>query len=295
MDSVGERGREPVSDDREFSFSQSDFETIRGLLYQRAGIRLADGKRQLVYSRLTRRLRSLGLRHFSAYITYLLSDEAEFEHFINALTTNLTAFFREPHHFITLTEFLQERRSLARPLSIWCAAASTGEEPYSIAMVVAEAFASYRPPVKILASDIDSQVLRHAERGVYELSRIDAISAERKHRFFLKGKGQNTGFARVVPDIRAMVTFRQINLLDPHWDLDTPIDAIFCRNVMIYFDKKTQRRLLERMIPLLTPDGLYFAGHSESFVNAGNLVRLVGHSVYRPVTSASIQTTKGSA
>lgn len=268
-------------DVREFAFSSSDFEQVRRLLYQRAGISLSDSKQQLVYSRLARRLRLLGMTNFADYLAYLQGEPGEFEPFINALTTNLTSFFREAHHFDVLAHSVRQWLPLERPLKIWCAAASTGEEPYSIAITLAEAFGSDRPPVRILASDIDSDVLRQAQAGVYPLNRVEALSPERKQRFLLRGKDSNQGLVKVRPELQSLVQFRQINLLDDDWDIKGPLDAIFCRNVMIYFDKSTQRRLLGRMAALLSPEGLYFAGHSESFVHAAEVVKLVGHSVYR--------------
>ena len=144
------------------------------------------------------------------------------------------------------------------------------------------AFGSDRPPVSILASDIDSQVLRTAQRGVYQAERVASLSHETRKQFFLRGRGTNTGTVKVKPFLRQMITFRQANLLDATWPAEPPLDVIFCRNVMIYFDKTTQRQILTRMVPLLRDGGLYFAGHSESFVHASDLVELIGHSVYRP-------------
>ena len=270
----------PVANQREFAYSDRDFRRVCQLIYQRAGIALADSKRDMVYSRLSRRLRTLGIATFSEYLDQLeRSGGDEWEAFTNALTTNLTSFFREPHHFEILEKHLRERAGEGT-LRIWCSAASTGEEPWSLAITACEAFDSYNPPVEILATDIDTQVLATGERGVYPLDRIKALSTERKRRFFQKGSGPHEGMCRVSPALRHLVSFAQLNLLAPSYGLKGPYTAIFCRNVMIYFDKPTQRGVLERMVPLLAPDGLLFAGHSESFLHAADLVRPCGRTVY---------------
>lgn len=266
---------------REFQYSDADFEKIKLIIYRKAGINLSDSKKQLVYSRLARRLRVLNLPDFSSYLHMLENNLAEQEEFINALTTNLTAFFREPHHFSILADFARSRPMTTKKLRVWCAASSTGEEPYSIAMTLADAFGGFDAPVEIIASDIDSNVLREAEHGVYSIDRLDAISPAKKKQFFLRGKGANLGKVRVVDELRRMISFKKINLLDSQWPLDGKFDVIFCRNVMIYFDKPTQIKLLERMTRLLDCDGLYIAGHSESFSQASDLVRLVGKTTYK--------------
>ena len=270
-----------MTSDRDFNFDQRDFEAVRRLIHLRAGINLSEGKANLVYSRLARRLRALGLKEFSAYLRYLDANEDELEHFINALTTNHTSFFREPHHFKTLAEFAEKRRRQGQGIHLWCAAASTGEEPWSLAMTLVEAFGTWTPPVKILATDIDSQALNHARQAVYTLERLAGVSPERRKQFFQKGKGANLGKARVIPDLQRLVEFERLNLLDQQWTIPGPFDVIFCRNVMIYFNKPTQLKILERMVEQLKPDGLYFAGHSESFIHAGHLVRLVAKSTYQ--------------
>ncbi|MDZ4077918.1 MULTISPECIES: CheR family methyltransferase [Hydrocarboniphaga] len=268
--------------DREFDFTVRDFERIRKLIHGRAGIALADSKEEMVYSRIARRLRSLGLDSFGDYLDRLErgGDADEWQAFTNALTTNLTSFFREAHHFDVLRELLAQRPRGHRA-RIWCAAASTGEEPYSLAITACEAHATLAPPVDILATDIDTQVLATAERGVYPVERIDKLSESRRKRFFLKGKGSAEGLCRVAPPLRELLTFRPLNLLDAAYPMRGPFDAIFCRNVMIYFDKPTQLAVLQRMVPLLARDGLLFAGHSESFFHAGDLIRPVGRTIYR--------------
>lgn len=267
---------------KEFVFRKVEFDQVRSLLYQKAGIRLADSKDSMVYSRLSRRLRALGLNSFAEYLRYLTANsETEEQLFINALTTNLTSFFREKHHFSILSHYL---KNCSRPVKIWCAASSTGEEPYSIAMSVVEAFGRFDPPVEIIASDIDSTVLQQAKTGVYDIERIDNLSQQQKKLFFHKGVGRNKGKARIVPELAKLVTFKKINLTHSNWDLHGPIDIIFCRNVMIYFDKPTQLAILRKMVALMPPKGLYFAGHSETFSGAEHLVRSMGNTVYQPVT-----------
>lgn len=271
--------------DREFVFTKENFERISRLIYEHAGISLKPSKQHMVYSRLARRLRVNGLDNFKDYLALLESgNQDEWEAFVNSLTTNLTSFFREPHHFPILAEHVIQQRG-RHPVSLWCAAASSGEEPYSIAMTIVDAFGSFAPPVTIVASDLDTNVLAKAEAGIYPVERIEKLSEAVVKRFFLKGTGAQAGFVRVRPELRAMVTFRQVNLLSHDWQIRGPLDAIFCRNVMIYFDKETQLKILQRFAPLLYPDGLVFAGHSESFHNAAHLFRLRGKTIYELVKS----------
>ncbi|MDO8263159.1 MAG: CheR family methyltransferase [Gallionella sp.] len=271
--------------DREFVFTRENFERVCQLIYEHAGISLKPSKQHMVYSRLARRLRVNGLDNFRDYLVLLESgNKDEWEAFVNSLTTNLTSFFREPHHFPLLAEHVIKQR-VQHPVSLWCAAASSGEEPYSIAMTIVDAYGSFTPPVTIVASDLDTNVLAKAEAGVYPIERIEKLSEAVVKRFFLRGTGAQAGFVRVRPELRAMITFRQVNLLSNDWQIRGPLDAIFCRNVMIYFDKETQLKILQRFAPLLQPDGLVFAGHSESFHNAAHLFKLRGKTVYELVKS----------
>ena len=268
---------------KEFEFTRHDFERVRSLIYGRAGIALADSKQEMVYSRLARRLRATGIASFAAYLDGLETGRMpdEWEAFTNALTTNLTSFFREAHHFPLLAEHvLKARRKHGGQLTIWCSASSTGEEPYSIAMTLCEAFDTLTPPVSIVATDIDTNVLATAGAGVYPMERLDKMEPERLRRFFLKGKGAQQGLVRVRPELRQLITFRPLNLLSGDWPVRGPFDAIFCRNVMIYFDKETQRRILSRFVPLMKPDALLFAGHSENFLYVSDALRLRGKTVY---------------
>jgi chemotaxis protein methyltransferase CheR len=263
----------------EFLFTDSDFSRIRTLIHRRAGIALGEQKRQMVYSRLSRRLRELQLPEFSTYLELLEAsrDGEEWQAFINSLTTNLTSFFREAHHFPVLAAHVRKSK---QPVTIWCAAASTGEEPYSIAITLMEALGERASTARVIATDIDTAVLAKASAGIFTLEQVNRLSTERLRRFFNKGTGSNAGKVRVRPELAAMVKFSRLNLLDPSWPLKEPVDAIFCRNVMIYFDKPTQKKVLDRFAPLLKPEGLLFAGHSEnaSLVSPG--FKAVGQTVY---------------
>jgi len=270
----------PEPEPREFQFSPKDFRRIRDLIYKRAGISLSDAKQDMVYSRLARRLRARGLRRFADYLALLQEgDEREWEAFTNALTTNLTSFFREAHHFPILAEHVQSLPR-GRRVQIWCCASSTGEEAYSIAITMAETFGSLTPPASILATDIDTQVLAQAQEGIYPLDRAERLGPQRLKRFFLRGTGSQAGQARVRPDLRSLITFRRLNLLDPAWPVPAQLDAIFCRNVMIYFDRTTQAGILRRFARLLRPDGLLFVGHSESLFHVADVFKLRGKTVY---------------
>jgi chemotaxis protein methyltransferase CheR len=228
---------------------------------------------------VSRRLRQLRLADFSSYLDHLEGHEdgSEWQVFINALTTNLTSFFREGHHFPVLAELARARRE---PMTIWCAAASTGEEPYSIAMTLVEALGDRASAARVIATDIDTEVLAQAARGVFKADRVASLSPERLKRFFHKGLGANAGYVKVRSELTAMVEFSRVNLLDDRWPVQEPLDAIFCRNVMIYFDKPTQRRILDRFAPLLKRHGLLFAGHSENASLVSPAFRSVGQTVY---------------
>lgn len=266
--------------DREFIFEARDFQRVCQLIRARAGIALTDSKKQMVYSRLARRLRALGFSTFNEYLDWLEADgDDEWEEFTNALTTNLTSFFREGHHFQILDQFLRARKNKGRQ-RIWCAAASTGEEPYSLAITACESYGTLNPPVEIVCSDIDTKVLETAQRGVYAFDRIDKMDSARVKRFFMRGTGVNADKVKVKEELRRLVSFQQLNLLDARYNLQGPFDAVFCRNVMIYFDKPTQYQILTRIKPLMHPDGLLFAGHSESFFHASDLFVSRGQTVY---------------
>ena len=280
-----------VSAQREFEFTSADFERIRGLIYQRAGITLNVSKEQMVYSRLARRLRARGMSRFSDYLALLeKNDPVEWEEFTNSLTTNLTSFFRESHHFHTLAEYVRGLQ-VNRPISLWCSACSTGEEAYSLAMTMADLFGSLTPPVQILATDVDTQVLHQAEQASYPADRLQQLPPDKLKRYFVKAPGADAACAR--PELRKLITFRKVNLLDAIWPVRGPFDAIFCRNVMIYFDKDTQYAILRKFVPLLQPHGLLFAGHSENFFHAADLFKPKGKTVYELAAQGQAHTDKG--
>jgi len=276
----------PAPASRDFEFNDRDFRRVCELIHKRAGIALAPAKRDMVYGRLSRRLRALGLHSFQDYLDQLERDGGEeWQAFTNALTTNLTSFFREPHHFEKLREELLARAHRA-PLQIWSCAASTGEEPYSLAITACEAFGTLTPPVRILATDVDTQVLATGAQGVYPLERIAGLDPALKRRYFQRGTGPNEGKCRVLPALRRLIEFRQLNLLAPRYDVGGPYDALFCRNVMIYFDKPTQRGILSRLVQHMGDDGLLYTGHSENYLHAADLIQPCGRTLYRRVPGA---------
>ena len=271
--------KEKQRDEREFELTASDFARVRKLIYQQAGISLSEAKTDMVYSRIGRRLRVLDLYSFKTYLDKLEKDNDawEWEAFVNALTTNLTSFFREEHHFPILAEHLV---SLKKPIRIWCSAASTGEEPYTIAITACEAFGTMTPPVEIIATDIDTNVLSTAARGVYPNDRIDKLPNNILKQYFQRGTGAQEGSVRVRNELKALINFQPLNLLAENWPVKEPFDVIFCRNVMIYFDKPTQSKILSRFAPLMKPHALLFAGHSENFTYISNAFKLRGKTVY---------------
>lgn len=263
----------------EFVWTESDFHLVQKLIYQRAGINLHDGKHAMVYSRLSRRLRDTGHQSFKAYLGSLATDDGpEWQEFVNALTTNLTSFFREQHHFAILAQHFQSepRRTEWR---VWCSAASTGEEPYSIAMTALESLDEPHG-LSILASDVDSKVLALAAQGVYKMDDLKGVSEARMRRFFLRGTAGNQGLARVKPELQSVIDFRNVNLIRDDWSAQPLFDVVFCRNVMIYFDLPTQRKVLERIHRVMVPGGLLFVGHAENLNESGDLFALRGKTVY---------------
>ncbi len=264
---------------REFVWTDADFSRVRSLIYQRAGINLHEGKHAMVYSRLSRRLRETGHDSFHEYLGWLESqgDGEEWQEFVNALTTNLTSFFRESHHFEIFAQHLATRP--AGPWSVWCSAASTGEEPYSIVMSALEVL-QHNASFKLAASDIDSKVLAHAAQGVYRLDGLKGMSPERLHRFFMRGTQSNAGLMRAKPELRRAIEFLSVNLIRDDWPFREPFDVVFCRNVMIYFDAPTQRRVLERIHRVMKPGGMLFVGHAENFSESRDLFTLRGKTVY---------------
>lgn len=262
-----------------FVLSDAHFRRICELIYQRAGIVLAGHKRDMVYNRLVRRLRTLGLEDFGRYLSALEANpnSAEWQAFINSLTTNLTAFFREAHHFPLLADHASQRRGEYR---VWSAAASTGEEPYSIAITLADKLGTAPGRWKVCASDIDTEVLEKARLGIYRREELKTLSPQQLQYYFMRGTGHHSGRVRVRQELASYVEFSMVNLLASQYEIAGPFDAIFCRNVMIYFDRDTQQQILRRFVPLLKPDGLLFAGHSENFSNLSRDFVLRGQTVY---------------
>lgn len=256
---------------------QAEFDLARRLIADYAGIKLSEHKRYMVHNRLTRRLRACGLRSFADYLALVQADHAgERVAFVNALTTNLTAFFREPHHFELLrARAMAHRQGERRPMRVWSAACSTGEEAWSIAMTLREAGC----PGDVLATDIDTEALETARGGVYALERAETLPAHRLKAHWLRGAGDNEGWVSARPELRAMLRFAPLNL-QREWPALEPFDAIFCRNVVIYFDREAQRRLLERFTGVLRPGALLAVGHAESFPATHPSFRGCGRTAY---------------
>jgi chemotaxis protein methyltransferase CheR len=273
---------------REFSFTQADYDRVAAHLFRIAGIHLGATRKEMVYSRLSREVRRLRLDGVGAYLDYLdKAGQHEWTRFTNVLTTNLTSFFREQHHFGILAEKVLPRAG--RPARIWSCGCASGEEPYSIAMVCDETIGGASGAFSILATDVNTTMLQEAEAGVFEKERVENVSPARLHRYFFDGSGAFAGKVKVKPVIRQPIDFRMLNLMHPNWGIESAgqFDAIFCRNVMIYFNKETQYQILKRFAPLLRqPYGLLFAGHSEAFFNAKDLFTPMGATTYRVTPGA---------
>lgn len=269
---------------RDFEMREADFRRLRELVHRVAGIALTDAKRELVYARLSRRIRKLGLRGFAEYRALLeREDGGELEHFVNALTTNLTSFFREPAHFDHVRDVLVPRwraRAGVRRLRLWSAGCSSGQEAYSLAMVLAESLPDHEAwDWRILGTDLDSTMIDQARAGVYPLDAVTAVSPARLRRFFQRGRNGSSGHARVAPALKGRIAFRTLNLIGP-WPMHGPFDAILCRNVVIYFDRATQDTLYRRFADLQAPGGTLFVGHSESLPRDAGLYRPVAQTTY---------------
>ena len=272
---------------REFAFSDDDFEALRRLVKQLTGINLTEQKRELVYGRLSRRLRALNLTTFRDYRQLLEQDGEELVNLCNAITTNLTSFFRENHHFEYLRDHVLLKRAndpaAVRRIRIWSSACSTGEEPYSVAMTVHEALPDLRRwDIRVLATDLDSDVLNRAKRGLYAADRVQGFDPKRLDRFFTRTEEKRAPAYQVNSEVAALIAFKQLNLMHA-LPMKGPLDVIFCRNVVIYFDKDTQRDLFARMAQLQRPGDLLFLGHSESLFKVSNDYALIGKTVYRRV------------
>lgn len=276
---------------REFAFSRKDFNYLREIVTQHAGIVLKDDKFTMLYARLSRRIRVLGMQNFRQYCAYLEDNrEAEITELVNAVTTNLTSFFREKHHFEylanTLIPAILARSSQGRRIRIWSAGCSTGEEPYSIAMTLKQASIPPGWDVKILATDIDLNVLAHADKGVYTAKLLDGIPLATRRQWFQCGQGDNEDKVRVAQELRDTISFRPLNLLRD-WPFSGPFDAIFCRNVVIYFDKSTKKALVERFEKYMHEESCLFLGHSESLFRVTDVFRPIGNTIFQKEKDAT--------
>lgn len=277
--------------DKEFIFTDNDFNYISRVVGERVGIDLPKTKRELIYGRLAKRLRKLGMKSFKEYCDRLeLGDKEEFTNFINAITTNVTSFYREDHHFkflkdTLLPELILKQKHLNQPrLRIWSAGCSTGKEPYSIAMVLREAIPDiHRWDIKILATDLDSNVLEIARQGVYPIDLLDQIPLESQKRWLRVGHGSNEGVFKLREDIKQLVSFKQLNLLS-RWPMQGLFDFIFCRNVTIYFDKTNRTNVLSRFADQLVEEGHLFVGHSESLFDQAHKFQSLGRTVHKKIT-----------
>ncbi|MDQ7073151.1 MAG: protein-glutamate O-methyltransferase CheR [Gammaproteobacteria bacterium] len=274
--------------EREFEFTDASFERIRQFVSEHTGIVLTEAKKNVVYGRLSKRIRKGRFDTFDEFCDALeAGDEDEQEFMINAITTNLTAFFREQHHFDfladTLIPQLVEQNKHSKRLRIWSAGCSTGEEPYSIAITLQESLPDIEQwDVKILATDLDANVVAHGKKGVYREDRITGLPEAVIQRWFKRGKGENAGMVRVHPALQKMITFKRLNLLH-EWPMKGPFDLMFCRNVVIYFDKETQKVLFDRYADILIPEAHLFIGHSETLYKVSDRFESLGHTIYRKV------------
>lgn len=259
---------------------QADFDFIQSLAYEETGIVLPDRKKHMVYSRLSRRLRQLGLKNFSQYCLIVKNDPSELVNFVNALTTNLTAFFREGHHFEYLDDQVSStwKKRRNKRLRVWSSACSTGEEPYSIAMTLAEHFSGAEWDLKILATDLDTNVLNKASKGLYAEDSTTGLPKQYRDKYI---KANQSGI-QIKQNIQQMIHFKQLNLLQ-NWPMTGPFDLIFCRNVLIYFDNDTKAKIISKFRKLLAPDGLLFIGHSETLTNISDEFELIGQTMYQPL------------
>lgn len=276
-----------VAEQREFPFSFKDFKYLASLVHEQTGIVLKDHKMNMVYSRLARRLRELELSSFREYCR-LLQDpggDDELGTLINAITTNLTRFFRESHHFDHLKEVVfqqvqeEAHKTGNNRLRIWSAGCSSGEEPYSIAMSLSAAFPRLGSwDARILATDLDTSMVARGKSGKYSASDLETIPTSLRKRYFSLSADKQ--FVTASDQLRNLITFKQLNLLGP-WPMKGPFDAIFCRNVMIYFDEPTKSKLIRRYSEMLKPGGWLYVGHSETLLDSQHIFQLMGRTIYR--------------
>ena len=272
---------------REYNFQDKHFQIIRKRVYELCGITLSEIKKDMVYGRLVRRLRALNINSFDEYCDLVLRDKSnELTEFVNAITTNLTSFFRENHHFEILAQKISNeliKTKHSKKIRIWSAGCSTGEEPYSIAITMKESIPDKAGwDLKILATDLDTSVLDTAKAGIYKYERVEKIHPQRLKRWFRKGKGDLSTYVKVVPEIQEIVTFKQLNLM-LEWPMKGPFDVIFCRNVVIYFNKDTQKKLFNRFADMLSTGGYLCVGHSESLHGVSTRFQLLGNTIYKKI------------
>jgi len=271
---------------REFEFTRTDFDVLRKISNQYSGIQVPDDKFDMFYSRLSKRVRMHGLTNFKEYCVYLENNtNEEFTEFINAVTTNLTSFFRENHHFEYLKdEVIPElllRNKTTKKIRAWSAGCSTGEEPYSLAMTLLENV----PPdwdIKILATDLDTNVLQMAADGIYTSDRVEGLHKKTLRRWFKKGKNNNANKDKLSKECQDIIRFQQTNLMQD-WPFKRPFDFIFCRNVLIYFDRDTKEKLAQKYADLLTVGSHLFIGHSESLHQLDTDFKMIGNTIYKKV------------
>ena len=281
--------RQKTATAKEFTLSERDFADLRATIRELTGINMGDAKRELVYRRVSSRLKATGIRSFSEYVAYLKKgDPAEVELFSNAVTTNLTSFFREKHHFdylsgTILPEIVAKKQHGKGRLRIWSAGCSTGEEPYSIAMTLRESFKELpRWDARVLCTDLDSDVLNTCRNGVYAANRVDKMPERSLRRWFQRSRG-GSDLYKVRPELQELLVFKQLNLMHD-WPMKGLFDVIFCRNVVIYFDKPTQRVLVERYAEAMEEGGYLILGHSESLFKVSDRFKLVGNTIYRKIS-----------
>ncbi len=280
---ITQNSREPS-----FEFTEADFKSLRELVFTHTGISLAEHKRDLVYGRLAKRLRALGLTKFRDYCALLKNGlDNELEQFTNAITTNLTSFFREKHHFEHLAQdivpVLMDSYRANKRIRIWSAGCSTGEEAYSLAIALREVIPDIdRRDIRILATDLDSEVIQTASKGIYPQTRIEALDSQRKEAWFKQGNGELQGKIQVSSELRKLITFKQLNLMH-EWPMSGKFDVIFCRNVVIYFDKPTQKILFDRFANTMRPVSTLFIGHSETLSKVSDRFELTSKTVYRKI------------
>lgn len=272
--------------------SDAEFRRLSEFIHAHCGIKMPPGKKVMLEGRLQKRLRALGLTGFREYCDFLFQDDgaaAEITLMIDAVTTNKTDFFREPVHFnllagTILPRFLERERQPGAPFLVWSAGCSTGEEPYSIAMTLSE-FALVHPGFRwdVLATDISTKVLDHARTAIYDEERVDCVPAVMRQRYLLRGKNRRAKLVRIAPELRNRVAFQRLNLMDEGLRFAEPFDAVFCRNVIIYFDRATQEALINRLCRQLRPGGHLFLGHSESLHGFELPLERLSSTVYRKV------------